>query len=76
MNEMIERVAAAMDKYGEQSGCRIPRVMLRHLAVEAIEAMREPTALMLGTLGLYYTNECDDPDFRAAWQSVIDEALR
>lgn len=71
MNEMIERVAAAIDGASQPPGQKDYKIMMENAAKAAIEAMREPTQGVL---------DCRPPfmtvvDARAMWQTMIDAAL-
>jgi hypothetical protein len=70
MSEMIERVSEAMRLRSIERGHPIHPDMERHLAVAAIEAMREPTQEMV------YTAEAEADSFDCVWRSMIDAALK
>lgn len=77
MSEMVERVSAAMDKCGQERGCRVPAVILRHLAVAAIAAMKDPSEEVRTVL----CASCSDNCFHGCgcgdvWNAGIDEALK
>lgn len=40
--DQIDRVSTALDKCGQERGCRIPAIMLKHFAAAAIAAMPDP----------------------------------
>ena len=68
MSEMIERVAKAIDKTSQERGHRIPATAMRHLAVAAIEAMREPTDAMINA-------PSGEEYYETIWKEMIDAAL-
>ena len=72
LTEMVERVARALAK---EEGYAYDPFPYDARARAAIEAMRDPTEEMLDFF-IYPTNECDDPDFKAIWQLMIDSALQ
>lgn len=77
MTEIIDAVSAALDKCGQERGCRIPAVMLRHLAVAAIAAMRDPTDRMLNSGAAKWDDDwCTETNALHMWQGMIDEALK
>lgn len=85
MSDQIDRVAEAMRLRAIERGHPIHPVMVRHLAVAAIEAMREPTDAMCeagysagtGDWGGRYDNRRELARGRIApgWQAMIDAAL-
>ncbi len=87
MNEMIERVARAMDEAGEKFVADNPDGsnddLMAALSRAAIKAMREPTETMIFRATTPYIYGIDDKmraTFRATiigyWHAMIDEALR
>jgi hypothetical protein len=84
---MIERVAQAVRRrqlertrrIGALDGpVRLPEHTLDN-ARAAIRGMREPTALMLEAGGNFIEDDCSnprEPQMRAAWMAMIDEALK
>lgn len=66
-NEMIERVARAIEKSAKD--CGKGSELFKTMAKDAIEAMREPTEEMIG--------DCPDPDYVITkYKSMIDAALK
>ena len=76
---MVEQVARQLQYlHADMTGVRLSSEQARRYAARAIEAMREPTAIM-AKIGDNYTNcggPCDNRTGRRAWCAMIDEALR
>jgi hypothetical protein len=73
MTEMVDRVALAI------SGAPFPSERARSRARAAIEAMRGPTDAMIYSGGEFIEDNCAnprEPQMRAAWDAMIDEALK
>jgi hypothetical protein len=75
MTEMIKQVARALDKCGQERGCRIPAVMVQHLAAAAIEAMHAPTIEMACAAAGESEGRLSTQDAIYIWQDMIDAAL-
>lgn len=74
MNEMIERVAKAIHNKALERGELISSLIINHLAVAAIEAMKEPTEEMIGN-NPYYDDEFD-LDGEEIYKAMIEAALK
>lgn len=71
MNEKIEQVAKAIQaKCKERGYPECPAPLVHHIAVAAIEAMREPTEAM----NIVGAEEW--PNHYKIWTKMIDEALK
>jgi hypothetical protein len=68
MNDIIDRVAKAIEQASQPPGQKDYTILMENCARAAIEAMREPTEAMLqAQFGK------DGP--RACWEAMIDAAL-
>lgn len=77
MSEMLDQVSAALDKCGQERGCRIPTGMLRHLAAAAVAALREPTDAILKVGGSQLDEDwCSETNALHIWRAMIEEMLR
>lgn len=73
MTEMMERVEEAIFHAWFETRADNPRDFKREIARAAVEAMREPTPAMLGTLQM---GRCDtEKELRETYQAMIDAAL-
>lgn len=71
MNEIIERVAKAIDAASQPPGKPDYKILMENCARAAIEAMREPTQGILDCRPAFMTVT----DARAMWKTMIDTAL-
>lgn len=72
MSEMVERVAAAIERANDSApsfGMKVSDI-IKLMARAAIEAMREPTKDMLAAVKM------PDQQLVEDWQAMIDEALK
>lgn len=76
MNEIIERVAKAIEKASQPPGQKDYKILMENAARAAIEAMRKPTDAMKRSGALCmpdYDPSVDDAQI--CWEAMIDAAL-
>ena len=77
MSEMLDRVEMAIDRCGQERGCRVHPSLAKHFARAVLEAMREPTAAMIEGADAY-DRKTDQwcASGQEHWDAMIDAALK
>ena len=73
MSEMVDRVEMAIDRCGQEQGCRVHPSLAKKFARAAIKALREPNEEMIKELQGYA--QCAGY-IEKGWAAAIDAVLK